>query len=267
MPPYFHHERLVVYQRSIEFVAWAEDVVQEVSAKASAKDHLRRASGSVPQNIAEGNAKRSAKEQRRFIDIANGSALECAACLDVLGAKELLARDTRDAGKDQLQAIVRMLYGLRRAKTDRVAEEAAGYGAHRFDHETLEAYQKAMDAVAWLDQFCRARALDGETSEILDRTSTSTALNIAEGNAKFRVLDRCKFLDASVSACLRCAGRLDVLVARKTAETGDIDPGKEILSSTLSLLLGLRTRLLGEPPDWEDEDRGVGEYDKEKDND
>jgi len=259
MPSYFHHERLVVYQRSIAFVAWTEDVIQEVSARASAKDHLRRASGSVPQNIAEGNAKRTAKEQRRFIDIANGSALECAACLDVLGAKELLAESARDAGKDQLQTVVRMLYGLRRAKTDRVADEAAGYGTYRFDHEKLEAYQRAMDAVVWLDRFCRARALDSQTSEILDRTSTSTALNIAEGNARFRVLDRCKFLDASVSACLRCAGRLDVLVARKMAEAEEVDPGKEVLSSTLSLLLGLRTRLLSETPDWEDEDGGVGE--------
>jgi len=43
-----------------------------------------RASQSIPLNIAEGNGKRSLKDQARVLDIAHGSALEWAAIRVVL---------------------------------------------------------------------------------------------------------------------------------------------------------------------------------------
>jgi four helix bundle protein len=53
----FDHEKLVAYQRSIQFVAWATDLLESVPAKLSVSDQLDRASTSVPLNIAEGNGK------------------------------------------------------------------------------------------------------------------------------------------------------------------------------------------------------------------
>jgi len=47
-----------------------------------------------------------------FFDIAHGSALECAAGLDVLVAKSKLSPDQIRPGKESLQKIVRMLMGL-----------------------------------------------------------------------------------------------------------------------------------------------------------
>ena len=52
----FSHEKLIVYQRSIEFVAWLEPLVEKRPAKIAAKDQLDRASTSVPLNIAEGES-------------------------------------------------------------------------------------------------------------------------------------------------------------------------------------------------------------------
>src|SRR5947207_14935871 len=89
MKTYFDHEKLDVYREAIAFCAWAGELLNSISAKAAAKDQLDRASTSIPLNIAEGNGKFSAKDRARFLEIARGSALECAAALDVLVARKL----------------------------------------------------------------------------------------------------------------------------------------------------------------------------------
>jgi four helix bundle protein len=103
---------LRVYKDAITFVAWAEDFIQEVKGKVSAKDQLDRASTSVPLNIAEGNGKRSPRDRRRYLETACGSALECASCLDVLVAKRRLDHAAIQPGKELLHGIVSMLTGL-----------------------------------------------------------------------------------------------------------------------------------------------------------
>lgn len=47
-----------------------------------------------------------------FFDIARGSALECAACLDVMALKQLIDREQAKQGKEYLSSIVAMLIGL-----------------------------------------------------------------------------------------------------------------------------------------------------------
>jgi hypothetical protein len=54
----------------------------------------------------------------RYFDNARGSALECAAALDVLVAKGRCAADEVEPGKDRLVSIVSMLVGLIRANSD-----------------------------------------------------------------------------------------------------------------------------------------------------
>src|SRR5438874_3852114 len=127
MSPRFDHEKLNVYQSSLGFVAWATELVSGIRSKAAVKDQLDRASTSVPLNIAEGNGKFAIKHRRRFLDFARGSALECAACLDVLIAKRLSDETAVRAGKEQLAEIVSMLMGLTRSLTSRTSEDAATY--------------------------------------------------------------------------------------------------------------------------------------------
>jgi four helix bundle protein len=88
----------------------------------------RSCSTSVPLNIAEGNGKFTAPDRCRFFDNARGSALESAACLDVMLAKKFVSAAETQAGKTTLVKIVSMLYGLIRANSDvRVFEESASY--------------------------------------------------------------------------------------------------------------------------------------------
>ena len=136
---YFDHEKLDVYRESIAFCAWAGDFLNSISAKAAAKDQLDRASTSIPLNIAEGNGKFSAKDRARFLEIARGSALECAACLDVLVARNLAAPDQIENAKENLVRIVQMLMGMLRRFSERadfLKEEWDQYGIeHEHEHD------------------------------------------------------------------------------------------------------------------------------------
>jgi four helix bundle protein len=130
MKIYFDHEKLDVYREAINFCGWVGEFLASISAKAAAKDQLDRASTSIPLNIAEGNGKFSARERARFFEMARGSAVECAACLDVLVVRKLVKEEPLPAQKERLVRIVEMLVGLLRRFSDRadvLREEAPDY--------------------------------------------------------------------------------------------------------------------------------------------
>ena len=113
----FDHEKLKVYQQSVTFVAWVSGLLESIPKSMAVHDQLDRASTSVALNIAEGNGKFTAKDRCRFFDTARGSALECAACLDVLFAKRKIDTDTAEFGKALLLEVVSMLVGLIRSNS------------------------------------------------------------------------------------------------------------------------------------------------------
>jgi four helix bundle protein len=127
MKPLFDHEKLTVYQSSITFITWSTELLSQVKTKAAVKDQLDRASTSIPLNIAEGNGKFAIRDRCRYLDFARGSALECAACLDVLVAKRLAKDVVTLPGKEQLVEIVSMLMGLIKSLSSRVGEEPGEY--------------------------------------------------------------------------------------------------------------------------------------------
>ena len=123
----FDHENLDVYQASIQFVTWADELLEHLPKSLAVSKQLDRASTSIPLNIAEGNGKYTDADRCRFFDIARGSALECAACLDVLVAKKRI--DCEEEGKAILVRIVSMLVGLiRSTSASRVYEPSQEYG-------------------------------------------------------------------------------------------------------------------------------------------
>ena len=113
----FDHEKLNVYQTAIIFVAWSSDLLTDIPKNISVYNQFDRASISIPLNIAEGNGKYTPADRCRFFDIARGSALECAACLDVLVAKTIIEESLAVEGKGLLLKIVSMLVGLIRSNS------------------------------------------------------------------------------------------------------------------------------------------------------
>ena len=105
-----NYRRLDVYQLAIRFLPIAVQVTESLPKGYSAlADQLRRASLSIPLNVAEGSGKISAPDQRRFYAIARGSAMECGAIIDSCQALERVGVETATTATKQLTSIVRML--------------------------------------------------------------------------------------------------------------------------------------------------------------
>ena len=125
----FHHEKLTVYQRALAFAGWSQTLIDSITKKTSTRDHLERAGDSVALNIAEGNGKFSQRDRARFFQIAHGSALESAACLDLFVARGCCEGSAIVEGKAMLEEIVKMLFKMLDQLGCRVAEDCFEYGA------------------------------------------------------------------------------------------------------------------------------------------
>ncbi len=240
----FDHEDLRVYQAAIEFVAWHEEAAPGITGKVSACDHLYRASAGVPVNIAQASGKRSMSDRRQFIDTAYGSALECAACLDVLCLLGCLQTAMVQAGKTRLLTLVSMLIGFRKSTGREVRDESVAYvtSGHDgtkvwFDHEQLDVYRKALEFVAWYGRLRNDNDTPRSTMTALDRASTGVALNIAEGNGKFSTKDRRRFIGHARTSALQAAATLDVHAVRKAKSKPAIVSGKNQLVDVVRMLI------------------------------
>ena len=142
MRVYFDHEKLEVYRESIAFCGWVGELLAEISGKAPAKDQLNRASTSLPLNIAEGNGKFSSVDRARFLEIARGSALECAACLDVLAVRKLVSPERILPAKEQLVRIVNMLMGMLKRFSERAEFLREDEALYATEHEQEQEQEK-----------------------------------------------------------------------------------------------------------------------------
>lgn len=108
------YENTRIYQRAIELVALSQRILNELPVGyAFLADQLKRAACSIPLNFAEGYAKGSLKEQRRFYRIARGSACEVAAIFDVAHTMGVMRDADHEQGKDICDHLARMLTRFR----------------------------------------------------------------------------------------------------------------------------------------------------------
>jgi four helix bundle protein len=232
----FNHENLKVYQRTVPFNAKANSWVANWNSRHAICDHLQRAAGSMIENIAMGSAAYSAMKVRN-LDYAMGSALECAACLDLAGIKGLLDGSTVVLEKRELSEIVRMMIGLRKAWASRVVrEDRAEYTAGTedreilFHHETLDLYIVALEAAKVVSASNEIAKLPTNAFRRLDTLLTSVILNIAEGNGRFSAAEQRKFLGISHEAAIKMAARLDVCAVQRLIPASTVDQCKSLLA-------------------------------------
>ena len=103
-------QRLDVYQRAIEFLTLVGDIASELPKGHSERsDQLVRAAESVVRNIAEGAGRWSEADSAKHYKIARGEAMECAASLDVMKLRRVVAAQRYDCGIRLLESVVAML--------------------------------------------------------------------------------------------------------------------------------------------------------------
>ena len=242
------HEKLHVYQRGLKYVSWTHTTLADIEQSAAVLDHWERAAESIVENLANGNSRHATADRNRYFDVAFGSALECAACLDICVCKNLISADQREEGKEALRHIVNMTIGLRKSRSPYVKEDREEYVARQndetcFAHEGLDVYQFSLELIVWMDGFLVVTDVSASYATRLDKWTTSLVLNIAEGNGRFSAADQVRFLDIAHTSAMRVAACMDLLVARRQVQADQIEDGKRLLARIVPLLLGLRSNL------------------------
>ena len=243
MPSCLTHESLNVYQCAIDFVPFAQQCLIEVPVALSVYDQLSRASESIPLRIACGNGQPSVDQRLSQFEYAYGSALESAACLDILAVRAFLNDGQNQMGKRMLHAIVKMLVGLRRYVQTEMREDEEPYVIQQdplFDHESLEVYQLGLHAIKTVDSILLDYGGPARIARGLDRHATSVLLNIAEGNGRFSEADRCRFLDIAHMSALKASSTVDIMVAGGGVGQDHSLDLKQDLSRAVSMILGLK---------------------------
>ena len=116
----FDHERLVVYQRSLDLVEAVDRYAVEFEGpRRHIGWQLHRAATSAVLNIAEANGRRTPDDRAHFIQIALGSALECAAAVDIAERLGVGSPTARERIRRLTAEVVKMLTALSRNTRER----------------------------------------------------------------------------------------------------------------------------------------------------
>ena len=111
------HEKLDVYQKSIQFLALSARLVDGLTkGHATIASQLKRAALSVPLNIAEASGRTGSADNAHRFGIARGSALECGAILDACRVLAVADPALLDEGKALVTSVVAMLSKLARPR-------------------------------------------------------------------------------------------------------------------------------------------------------
>ena len=109
----FFHEKLICYQKGR---ALLQRIAQECRCWPQGYgfliDQLKRATASILLNLAEGNNRKFPKERRRFFNIAQASAAEVAAIIDVAAGFSIISSKSEMELKDELLQITKMISKL-----------------------------------------------------------------------------------------------------------------------------------------------------------
>ena len=108
----FHHESLHVYQVGLDFMRWFVGLPGGGDLSNRLCRQMDQAATSMVLNIAEGNGRYSALDQRRFLEIAGSSAAKARVYLDLYERKALPVQLATTEGIELLSRIVAMLNSL-----------------------------------------------------------------------------------------------------------------------------------------------------------
>ena len=103
-----------MYRQAIELVRMSHQICARIPRQGtrSIADQLRRASESIPLNIAEGSARYTRADKVNFFRVARGSVFECAAIVDVLRTMVPGLETDLEELEKQLVSVGKMMSGF-----------------------------------------------------------------------------------------------------------------------------------------------------------
>ena len=242
------HPKLKVYGKVLAVVASLGNHSASWNKRHAVVAQLCRASESTILNLAEGARLRRTAQKQQILACAVGSALECAACLDIAVIKQFLLPELATMEKRSLCEVVRMLVGLRRSWDDNaLREEPPAYAGKPefepqggyFAHEPLEVYQVGLGFMRRFNGLAAGAELSDRLSRQVDKAATSVILNIAEGYGRTGGGDRLRFLEIAETSAVRAAAYLDLCVSKEGLDTEQGPAGAELLGRVVLMLRAL----------------------------
>lgn len=243
MSSYLPHEKLKTYSICVDFAHALLPRVEDWPSYA-VKRQIERAIESILVNVATGAQKRETGRGMYHLECAMGSVLESAACLDVARRKDCINESGVHDGKSQLQEAARMMVSLRQSWGNSVKENPASYEnepQRYFAHESLDVYNRALSICAQLHTDLIPREdISSRWKRKIDKSSTSMALNVAEGNGRFSKRDQAKFIAEAQTSCATLASQLDIIAA---SAAPNIQPTKQLIRRVSAMLAGMANYL------------------------
>ncbi len=108
----FPHEQMDVYRASLDLILWFHALPGGVELSNRLYRQFDKAATSVVLNIAERNGRYGDGDRRRFVDIAESSAVKAATYLDLCAGQTELNQSQMECGAQLLRRIASMLRGL-----------------------------------------------------------------------------------------------------------------------------------------------------------
>lgn len=226
----------------MRFASIRSALLARLAKRVAACDHLDRGAESILVNIAHASNLWSPKERIVYLGHANGSALECAACLDVFVAKDLLSAEDACPGKQLLSEIVSILVTMRKTTTNRVREEHATYRTKQgrlFSHEDLDVYQVSLTLSAWVEGMLAEFTCSADLLSKLDKATTAIPLNIAEGTGRFSGTDQAKFFGTAYKAAIQSSALIDLAALNVSGNPSRVEVGRVLLRRIAAMLTSL----------------------------
>jgi len=115
----FFYRKLSVYQKAMDLVVEIYKLLKKfpLEERYALCDQIRRASISIPSNIAEGMGRFSDKEKIHFLEISNGSLMETMCQLEIAKQLGYLSQEDYQRVEADITEIACMLSSLRKKIT------------------------------------------------------------------------------------------------------------------------------------------------------
>ena len=122
----YSFEKLNVWQEAKQLVVDVYHLLDDfpMLEKYALCDQIRRATVSVPSNIAEGSGRKSLKEQIHFLEIAYGSLMETYNQLLIAIDLAYISKESVEEIKSSIDSVAKMINGLSNSFSQKLEEQS-----------------------------------------------------------------------------------------------------------------------------------------------